>query len=599
MKKLLISFLLLLLVLSVPAVLTSCDEEPSTPANTDGESITDTDGDTEPGASFVFFEDGIPKFTLVRAESMSAEAINNVVEFRTKLNSLGKQEVEISTDFSLEYLQTGTHDPDAYEIVVGKSNYEEAAELYEQTAMGEYVIKMIGKKIFVYSIADEGIAHALNSLWVSISGSYDESSNGASLSVLEIDKTKNYDTAMQLVPVVDGLECDSVYDCGDGSSMMIYKKATEEIFDGYVDKVKESGYKLHSSREMEKNKFVTYYCDELILNAMYLPTTKEIRVIADDNSKYDLPMIDKEYDESKKVCESILIQVGTSPADNESQNGQCYLIRCEDGGFIVYDGGWEGNQSGATPRNNIARLYNTLKEYTPKGIKPRINAWVLTHAHGDHTGLFAKFVQTYRSTVDVKQFVINFPSDNDTVSVENDGASRYKKILNAISTYYKSSDVVKIHTGNYFKYANMEMECLYTIELFLPKQDSYFNTTSTVTRLFVEDQSILMAGDMSADANEIIRRHFKDYIKSDFYQVTHHGSLGGSDEFNRLCDPQWALWPCGDTLFEVHKSKNTTRVRFLLESPTVKKNFVAGFRTTVINLPFDGKEGSYEVYPNA
>ena len=577
----------------------SCNNtEPDTPSESESSTESGTDTEIDIGGSFIFFENGVPKFTLVRAESMSGASIDEVIAFKTKLNSLGSQEVNISTDYSLEYFQTGTHDPDAYEIVVGKSNYEEAAELYEQTAMGEYVIKMIGKKIFVYSIADEGIAHALNSLWVSISGSYDESSNGASLSVLEIDKTKNYDTAMQLVPVVDGLECDSVYDCGDGSSMMIYKKATEEIFDGYVDKVKESGYKLHSSREMEKNKFVTYYCDELILNAMYLPTTKEIRVVTDDNAKYDLPMIDKEYDESKKVCESVLIQLGVAPADNDGQNGQCHLVRCEDGSFIVYDGGFSGNEQGKTPRNNVLNLYETIKQYTPNGLKPRICAWVLTHAHGDHTGFFKDFVRNYKSAVTVDQFIINFPSDTEQVSIANDGAARYQSILNTINNNYKNAEIVKVHTGNYLKYANIEMECIYAYELLMPVAETRFNSTSTVTRLFVGGQSILMSGDMSEDANEVIRKHFKFYIKSDFYQVAHHGGSGGSDAFNKICNPKWVLWPAGDTTFAAQKANSNSRNKYLLTSPTVQKIFVAGFRTTVINLPFDGKETSYVEYDN-
>ncbi|MBR2370690.1 MAG: hypothetical protein IKA82_01590 [Clostridia bacterium] len=165
-----------------------------------------------------------------------------------------------------------------------------------------------------------------------------------------------------------------------------------------------------------------------------------------------------------------------------------------------------------------------------------------------------------------------------------------------MNKYYPKTERVKAHPGQLFKYANVEIEMLYSLEFNAPNVLEFYNNSSLVNKVFVHGQSIMMTGDMGPEANPICRKYYGNYLKSDFYQVAHHGGQGGSNEFNKLCNPKYVLWPVGERSYQSLKDHSYNS--WLSTSGTVDIFFPAWYHTTVINLPFDGKESSYEVYPN-
>lgn len=607
MKKLLITLLLALLVLSMSFALISCDDQPDTPKDTDGQTESESlpgesDGESETEAVFngiadteihKIVENGVANYAVIRAESASKTAISLASELYQYLAGLSSEMVRFETDYTMDYLMTGAHNQETYEIIIGNTMYEQSAKVYEGLGLGEYVITTVGHKILIASKTDNGIAAAITELTNVFKACYDESGKTLSVSAADIEKRTVFNTFLNGLPALgsESLECQ--YDCGDSSDMLIYNDFTEEMMNEYVTKLKELGYKEHTSTELNENKFVTLTSESKILNVSLTKADKKMRVIFDNTSKFSLPEYDADWDSSKKVCDTLLIQVGTSPLDNETTNGECYVIRCEDGRFIVYDGGHPNNEEGLTQRNCHVRLYNVLKRYTPEGMETRIAAWVFTHGHSDHVGAFTKF-GGYASEIKVDQFIYNFPSTDPNLNTYGYATTRG---TNSTMEKFTTAEKVKAHPGQIFKFANVEIEVLYSLEFYAPEVLDYYNTSSIVTRVYAHGQSVLMPGDMSPDGNKICRKYYGDYLQSDFYQVTHHGFTGGSNEFNKLVAPKWVLWPLAERTFASHKAASTNS--WLSDpSSSVEIIFPAFFNTTVIPLPFDGKTESYTVYPN-
>ena len=541
---------------------------------------------------------GKVQYRIVRPDKMSAQAREASDSLYALLSSFTYAEVEYDTDLSPEYLKLGYHDPEAYEILVGNTNYSESAQVISGLGYGDYAISTVGRKIVVAALTDRGLTDAVNVLNSIFRSAFSAAQGELTVEAEELEKTATFNKMLEDVPMLDGSVFDSGYDCGDGSYMIKLSDVSTAELEQYLTKLRDMNYKEHASTVLaERNRFVTMLTENYILTVIHTDSDKLARIIVDRSSLVSLPEYDKEYNESDKICNSLLIQVGISPSDNEWQIGECYLIRCEDGRFIVYDGGYSGNESGVSPRNNAKNLYNTLVKYTPDGMKPTIAAWIFTHAHGDHSGVITDFAPAYSSYVDVDQFVYNFPSADQFESADTYWGNR-TKVADAISKYYKSSDFVKAHPGQRFRYANVELEILYTLELYAPRSLTYFNTSSLVTRLFVNGQSIMMPGDMSTDSNKICREYYGDYLKSDFYQVTHHGYSGGSTEFNKLCAPRWVLWPVGESDYKSLKAESRNSYLSSKEA-AVELFFPAFYNTTVIKLPFGGTSDDYEVYPNA
>ena len=607
MKKLLISLLLVLMVLSMSFALIACDKDPTPPADSEGESSSDvtpgdseTDG-TEEGAIpdvtvHNIIENGAAKYAVIRAEDATKTAIGAATALYQYFSGLSSELVRFETDYTIDYLLNGSHNMEAYEIIIGNTIYEYSSTAGEGLGYGDYRITTEGNKIFVASPTDAGLNAAVNYLITVFKSNYNSDTASLSVNAADIEKKSVYSSFLNSMPTVEGAVLSFLYDCGDETDMLAFKNCTEEIFDKYVAKLKELDYKEYTSTEMNNNKFITLTNSNKIFNVSFTPSDKMMRVIVDNSAKFSLPEYDKDWDSSKKVCDSLLIQIGTAPADNPEQNGECYLIRCEDGRFLVWDGGFRNNSPDVTPKNNHIHLYNALVKYTPEGQTPTIAAWIFTHGHSDHVGVVSTFASTYSKKVDVDQFVYNFPSLDPDLNTY--GPATTRSTVDAMSKYYPNAELVKAHPGQLFKYANVEMEMLYTLEFYAPKVLEFYNTSSLVDRVWIYGQSIMMSGDMSPDANDICRKYYKDYLKSDFYQVAHHGASGGSNTFNKLVAPKWVLWPRGETNYTA--STTSDRNSWLSDkTSSVEIIFPAWFQTTVINLPFDGKEGSYEVYPNA
>ncbi|MBQ9802778.1 MAG: hypothetical protein IJW51_06895 [Clostridia bacterium] len=253
--------------------------------------------------------------------------------------------------------------------------------------------------------------------------------------------------------------------------------------------------------------------------------------------------------------------------------GNLYVVTLEDGSFIVLDGG-------APNSTDADRIYNVLLELYKEGHNGngpttndpiRITAWYLSHGHNDHYGSMVTFMKTYCKSYNTKfitvDYVIaNFASDEEYYNSESGNlATQYNHTVRDKLTEYSSwmsdapgektgFDYIKVHTGQRFWFANIELEVMYTHEDLYPEQIHVYNNTSTVIRMTMyhtengevsanSKTTMLWTGDAQTAASKWMRATYGAYLQSDMVQVAHHGGNGCEWEFYQLVNPVCVWWP--------------------------------------------------------
>ena len=354
----------------------------------------------------------------------------------------------------------------------------------------------------------------------------------------------------------------------------------------YINDLVANGYVKTFENEINGLYFYTYTKDNALIHISYYPSTSEVNISSETVTALPDNLTEPTYE---KKNDSTITQIQLAD-DVTIKEGMSYVIHLADGTFFIVDGGWcYDNYLEAD------KLYNVLKELNGSEEGIVISGWIFTHCHGDHIGTFNYFVEKYHDKVTINQLLYNFPSDTD---IQNSGSSymldnskpRYTYFKEMISTYLKDTEVVKIHSGYKFYYANAEIEILQTFEDLYPSiPSSYdFNSTSTLFTVKLEGQKIMFLGDVSDVGASRLTKMYGDSLKCDFMQVAHHGlnSSGTIKALYQKINAEYILYPaCVDW----YRSNINNDANYYLESSdTVKQIFVSGYQTAEIKLPYDG-----------
>jgi beta-lactamase superfamily II metal-dependent hydrolase len=179
-----------------------------------------------------------------------------------------------------------------------------------------------------------------------------------------------------------------------------------------------------------------------------------------------------------------------------------------------------------------------------------IRMWYITHPDGDHFGAVAPLIDLLEvrgKKPIIDTFAFNFPGARTNTKIKEHG--RPTTLLDCIKTYYSDSNYIKLHTGMVFNVGELKMEVLGTIENIVSQKKhlSYVNDTwdtndtCSMARFTFGGRSILLMGDIRVNVEDMhLGLYSKEYIKSDIYQVPHHGYnlLYKTVEY---CDPEYVL----------------------------------------------------------
>lgn len=323
-----------------------------------------------------------------------------------------------------------------------------------------------------------------------------------------------------------GLADDTEVETNEFSVMKIIENATKDDFEKYTDKFAKIGYSLILDNTICDNLYRQYSDGEKIWHVSFIAPRCEVRVVED---VCGVSISDFAYS-SEGDTKSVIYQYGlyydkeNRVTDRAVNCGMLYIIRLCDNKLILVDGGHIFQASDKTISELLAFLHKITG--TKDGETIRIAAWYLTHAHGDHVSGTAKLFNRYSEQIDLERVMYNFPS----FQVRSAGYDKRTTIAKEIvRRLYPNTRFLKLHSGMKFDLANVSFEVFYTHEDAVSSETAMtydlkdYNCTSTVLKLSFDGASVMLLGDISQAAEQIIAQNFDmSVLKSDVVQVAHH-----------------------------------------------------------------------------
>lgn len=583
---------LLIICLSLLALLVSCDVSDETVETTGADEVATSGEETTaaPPTTLCIAADGISDFRMVAPEFPTEAEEDAFFDIRSEITAM----TGVSLSFTDDWIrQDDMHDPEAYEILIGQTNYEETQSILNETSYGSYTIAVVGRKIVLTAWSEKAILKGAEAL-VQI---FRESLNGQDLvvPVSLLSASKVVDRTLDYIPVVPNLRMNHIYDA-NGAIEAIYENATTEHFSAYVSKLENEGYTKYAQNERGRvnSALLTNYSD-YTFNVFYEGGYEQLCVLVEKYSKQTLPPKESAY---TKICETQFVQLGVEYKYGSSapQNGMCYVWRLEDGKFVILDGGFN-YKLGAD------NLFNTLTTMAVNPDDITVAAWVVSHFHGDHVGTLVQFVQNYMNEAEIETLLFNLPTD-EQASLAGMNSNSWNKIKSRIKVFNPHIRIYKAHPGQIYHFANVELEILYTLEMYAPEDLTYYNTCSLVVDMRFGDFNMLMLGDCSEDANRILCNNYGDALKSEVVQVAHHGYTGGTTALYTFVDPIYVFWPAGSNGYNTFENKvlsgnDVYRNAYFFKDDTRIRMIYVG-RSAVILLTLSENVGftDYSIYQN-
>ena len=338
-------------------------------------------------------------------------------------------------------------------------------------------------------------------------------------------------------------------DTGDDCYMRSFGAVDYSDFEDYCDDIAENGFELYAEKTLENNVYRTYVNKRYVVTTIYTGYNRYGKVLVEPRVGTDLPTKaeDNVYTPIAGM-DTTITQVGLYREDDydNTYNGMCYIVRLNDGSFIVVDGGVD------TPLEKYEdRIYNVLKKQAPDPDNIVIAAWIITHAHDDHVDVFEGFFKSYADKVTVEKFICNLPADEQAANVWESKWNRSAIVREQLKEYFPNVPVIKAHPGQKFYIRNAEINILFTLDVYEENLRD-FNISSLVFTLEAEETKMIFLGDHDLNTGDkkstLGNLYGENTLKSDVMQVAHHGLDDyNSNELAEIIKPMYAFWPIGTT----------------------------------------------------
>ena len=422
-----------------------------------------------------------------------------------------------------------------------------------------------------------------------------------------IDNPKTGSLARELVP----LELNNEYrfNAGDGGFTYVYKNVELTAYTELREKIEANGFAKYTETEFNstrtskyKNYFSTYISNVTQIDLEYHANAKRMYVTATPRVKSALPSREApEYTAAGAEYPTIMTQFGLEDIDKNNCS-MSYIIRIADGSFVIID-------SGESLAGVEDRIYSILKKQAPDPNNIVISAWVITHAHSDHHGGFLLFAKKYGKSSDItlKQMVYNFPDNSNLNSVD---ASSQTLTKNAISNFNGDVEILKPHTGNVLRYADVSFNVLYTQENYLAVSNHFgnYNTSSMVLQMVTkEGTKVIIAADHPVSGSYggvtwcegALYNWYGDFIQSYVCTTFHHGLGGGADlKIYDIIQPKVVLWNVEQYRIDLNNMKENSFNKYFTGPAAPSKGIVyyVSSGSSVQIVSFDGGKANVAEY---
>ncbi len=398
-----------------------------------------------------------------------------------------------------------------------------------------------------------------------ILGMFSGCDSESNLSTLAYHELPSYDE------VGDGYESNFTED--NRNIDLIY--AEPEEHQDYIDLLLDSGFKKYAENKIGDNCFTTLINQKTTVTVNYRACKKELKIMSEPRG--DLYPREKDNKYKNKKIQTLL--TGFKGENVVAYSGMGIIIRLCDGSFLIIDGG-----AGDPDSVDSNKLMNILREQSPEGTeKPVIAAWILTHSHNDHIGVFNEFADDFHDQVVIEGIYYNYPPTNRMTE-------SHSRFMSALENYYADVPTYRSITGQKYYIRNAVIDMLFSYEDHLPQTFngggmSDLNQASLMFKIDIEGQSIMITGDGCDTGMQQMVLCYGDYLKSDIFQMAHHGQNGLVD-FNIKVDPTYVILPVAFPAYETHYTKIDANC-WLVDSKNVRQ-FIDFAKTNVtIPLPYN------------
>lgn len=372
--------------------------------------------------------------------------------------------------------------------------------------------------------------------------------------------------------------------------------STVEEYKAYLGVLEKSGFKKHSDNgedAMEGYAYTASYTkDNLVLTVSH--------AIKEDHT-YLMAAFDRELSPYLVYQDSYMD--GVTPDAKTSvhmlelhSNGNSFIIKLKNGHFVVHDGG---------KANDAPYFLDYIEGLVPEGEIPIIEAWFISHAHGDHSGAL---LQISKNMSDVKRLYVQgiyFVEPSDMVYEKltmggEDPTNSY--MTSRINRMFKDENgemtrAYRPQFGQRYYFCDIMVDVSLAMEQFPPESyySSDFNDTSTWLMHHIEGQRFLIAGDTHHTGMRVAMNMFEEeYFDLDVFAVFHH-AINVWDYFTDYCTyktvlyTSWreaSIWePSRPSLARVAENEHLRQ--------SCEEYVSHGNGTVVMTFPY--KVGTYEV----
>ncbi len=599
----LLALLLALMMLATSAVLTSCDNG-DTPGDADTTPVQEdtTPAETTPAPSvsndLVVVKDGESEARVVRSDRLDSDAIPVTCagDIRVDIEKATGTAPKITTDWKKP---TEEYDSEKVEILVGYTEYPESLEVFSELTYGQYIVKVVGNKLVVAGYSDTAIYEATRYVKKLIKENATE--NGFVIPA-DVYDTGIVDEDLNSLPGYENGTFNCTYQCGGNATLLLIKDTDVDAYNAYLTKLEKAGYKQYTTNEINGNYFATYNSDKYTVNLGFYDYENAARIIIEPLAK---PVGLKEDNVYTAVTTPQITMLGLE-YNTDNTNGQSMFVRLADGRFIVIDGGFNRDQHANLL---VKQLQEQSKEYLKAGEKPTVAAWIVTHPHGDHSGMLVYKTGILKSKLKVEKLFVNLLSETErNRAIQLDPEDRWEEGEGGQGTKLASvaktlgADIQYVHVGQVFYMADVKLDILYTVESFAPKICNAFNTSSlTIKFTFDSGDTFLMTGDTTGNGMQIAAKMFGNYMQCELLQVAHHGysthgNNAGMIQAYKLVDPTTLLWPQGHSDHARIQGVDYNKVLYSKElggeNPNYQEKLMAGYEGEVVICPIPYEVGS-------
>ena len=395
------------------------------------------------------------------------------------------------------------------------------------------------------------------------------------------------------LPPMPGRNKPAVYRSSGSAEVIRLDGASADDFSAYLELLVAAGHTVYDSRCIEDNRFATLTGGNLTVNLSWFPGTKTMRLVAEKRGPL-CPLAD--------VCEEKYdtLLTGIKGETCVAAEGMGYVIRLCDGSFCVIDGGM-----GDPDHADSDRLMGILDAQKPEGSgRPVIAAWIFTHLHGDHVGVFNCFSLDHANDVVLEKLIYNFPREDEIAASDSpymldDSIYRWNQFKKNLRDFYSGVPVIKVHTGNRFVIRNARFDVLFALDDLYPQSildGNGLNESSLLLKMTACGQTFLWTGDLGFIAADLVVREYTRTLACDALQLAHHGWNGTAALYGAV-DPSYVLWPVSfDT--DLDRCLSAPRNAVLRDSPKVRQFIVTNRGTWTLKIPYAPAPGTFERIPS-